>query len=108
MAKEYVHELNREVQAIAGWYILDKEERLKHRGKEFLYVVGNACVDASCCGSGGCYYAVVPGSILSWKSGTNEQGLPVSMVEPVREEETKKELQRWISKKERVDQVQFW
>jgi len=108
MTKEYVHELNKEIQTISGWYVLHKEVRFEHMGREFLYLVGSACVDSSCCGTGGCYYAVVPGSVVSWKSGTSETGLPVSVVEPVRDDQAKADLENMIIKKEGVSQVQFW
>jgi hypothetical protein len=108
MTKQYVHELNKEVRSIAGWYELCKEERIGHRGKEFLYLVGNGVVDSSCCGVGGCRYAIVPGSVVSWKSETNEEGLTTSVVEPVRDEGLRNELREIVSKREGVTQVQFW
>jgi hypothetical protein len=108
MPRTYVHELGKEVQSIAGWYELCKEERVGHSGKEFLYLVGNGVVESSCCGVGGCRYAVVPGSIVSWKSETNEEGLYTSVVEPVRDEKLQRELREIVSKKEGVTQVQFW
>ena len=108
MAKEYVHESGREVQAIAGWYILEREEKLNHKGKEFLYLVGDGCVESSCCGSGDCHYVVVPGLIVSWKAKMNDEGLAISVVEPVEEEEVKKEICRSMSRKEGVNEIHFW
>ena len=64
MTREYTHELNREVQSISGWYKLYKEEKIELMGKEVLYVVGDGVVESSCCGTGGCCYAVVPGFIV--------------------------------------------
>ena len=63
--REYIHhELNCEVTAIGGHYVLTKEVRLPFQGQEVLYVVGYAVVDNSCCGVGGMAYAVYRG--LSW------------------------------------------
>lgn len=108
MTQKYTHDLNKEVRSISGWYVLHKEGRLSHMGEEFLYVVGDAVVDSSCCGIGGCRYAIVPGSIVSWKCGTNEDGLMTSVVEPVTDKELKKKLSQLLSKREGVSQVQFW
>jgi hypothetical protein len=108
VTKTYTHELNQEVQTISGWYELHKEERIELVGEEILYVVGNAVVDSSCCGIGGCHYAVVPGSIVSWKSGTNEAGLFTSVVEPIKDEKVREELQKILTEKEGVSQVLFW
>jgi len=108
MTMQYAHELNKEVQSISGWYRLYKEERITHGGREYLYLVGDGVVDSSCCGVGGCHYALVPGSIVSWKSGTNEEGIPTSLVEPVRDDILQTELRKIVSKKEGVSQVQFW
>jgi hypothetical protein len=108
MTRTYTHELNQEVQTISGWYELHKEERIELMGKGSLYVVGHAVVDSSCCGIGGCHYAVVPGSIVSWKSGTNEAGLFTSVVEPIRDEEVQEELHKILTEKEGVSQVLFW
>ncbi len=108
MPKKYTHELNKEVRSISGWYELHKEGRLNHGGEEFLYLVGDAVVESSCCGIGGCRYAVVPGSIVSWKSDTNEDGLFTSLVEPVVDQELRRQISELLSKKEDVSQVQFW
>jgi hypothetical protein len=108
MTKEYIHDLNKEVRSIAGWYTLYKEERVSHRGRDYLYLVGDGAVETSCCGTAGCHYAVVPGAVVRWKSKTNEKGLPISLVEPLTDEEVRAELKEIVSKREGVSQVQFW
>ncbi len=108
MIKEYTHELEKEVLSISGWYELEKEERFKYNEREILYVIGNAVVDSSCCGYGGCRYAVVPGFILNWKSKTNKDGLHISEVEPINGQMLKEDLRKVLEKKEWVSQVRFW
>ncbi|MEM2983018.1 MAG: hypothetical protein QXH17_07630 [Candidatus Bathyarchaeia archaeon] len=108
MKMEYTHDLNREVLSISGRYELDKEERIEIDGREILYVVGNAVVDSSCCGYGGCRYAIVPGYVLRWKWRTDEKGLPVSEVEPVLNDDLREKIRKIIQDKEWVGQVQFW
>jgi len=108
MEKIYTHENIKEVESISGWYRMEKEETLELQDKTYLYLVGIGIVDSSCCGEGGCRYAVVPGSILSWKSGKNHKGLVTTSVEPVHDEKIRKELSDILSKREKVSQVQFW
>jgi len=108
MPRKYTHELNKEVQSISGWYRLYKEGRIGYKGTEFLYLVGDGVVESSCCGSGGCRYAVVPGFIVSWKSGANEEGLFTSVIEPIRDARVREDIQMILSKKEGISQVQFW
>ncbi len=108
MAQEHVHlELNQEVTAIGGHYVLVKEVRLPFRGREILYLVGHAAFDTSCCGAGGCAYALVPGFVLSWKDTTNEDGQAISQVEPIVNQGMRKQVQASIEEKEVVHQVRF-
>lgn len=106
--REYVHrELNREVTAIGGHYVLTKEARLPFAGREVLYAVGYAVVDNSCCGAGGMAYAFVPGFVLEWKIKTNDEGLAISLVEPIHDEAVQGEIRQWIERKEVIHQVRF-
>ena len=108
MVKEHVHhELNQEITAIGGHYVLVKEARLPFRGREVLYLIGHAAFDTTCCGVGGCAYALVPGFIASWQSERKEDGLAVSQVEPIRDEAVQEEIRRRIEKQETIHQVQF-
>ncbi len=104
---EYVHRvLNQEVTAIGGRYVLVKETRLPFQGREVLYLVGHAAF-TTCCGAGGCAYALVPGFIVSWKGATNPDGLDVSQVEPIYDPDTQAQVRRWIGEHELVQQVRF-
>jgi len=108
LTREYTHlELNVEVQSIGGHYILEKEVRMPYHGEEVLYVVGTGVVDTSCCGMGGCRYAIVPGYVLDWRFRTNKDNLPVSEVMPIRDENVRKELTDRITKSEMVQLVEF-
>ena len=108
MFRDYVHQqLNQEITAIGGHYVLVKEVRLPFGGREILYLVGHAAFDTACCGVGGCAYAVVPGFVLNWKSQTNADGLPVSQVEAIQDKDKQEQVQRLIEKREPVHQVRF-
>ena len=105
---EYTHqELNQEIIAIGGEYILVKEVRLPFDGREILYIVGHAAFDSSCCGVSGCAYALVPGFILDWRAEYNTAGLPVSQIEPVQSKAVQDRIRKLIFEKEIVQQVQF-
>lgn len=107
-ARPYPHdELNTEIDAIAGHYVITAEHRVEYGGRDLLYLVGYGIVDTSCCGTGGCGYAVVPGFVVSWKDRTDDRDRPVSQVEPVRDEEQRREIERWIKGREMIQQVQF-
>jgi hypothetical protein len=108
MAAEWVHRgLNEEVEAIGGHYVLVKEERLVIGGHDVLVVVGHAAFDSTCCGVGGCAYALVPGTVVSYQAGQSPEGLPVSLVEPIRDERLQGEVRRAIAAREVVQQVNF-
>jgi hypothetical protein len=105
---EYVHqELNQEVTAIGGHYVLVKEDRLPFRSQEILYLVGHAAFDTACCGVGGCAYALVPGFVLAWKYRMNEDGLAVSQVVAIRDEAIQRDVRRLVERREMVHQTVF-
>jgi hypothetical protein len=106
--REHIHhELNREVAAIGGHYVLTNEVRLPFDGREVLYLVGYAVVDNSCCGVGGVAYALVPGYIVAWKNKANDDGLAVSLVEPIDDPTAQADIRRLIQEKEVVHQIRF-
>jgi len=107
MIREYKHELNREVRSISGGYEFEKEGSLQIDAREVLYVVGNAVVDSSCCGVGGCRYALVPGYVKKFKTRQDDHGLWISEVEPIIDRATRQEITRVLKEKEVVQQVQF-
>ena len=109
MMNKYTHlELNKEVNSIAGYYVPQKEVRLKYDNREVLYVIGQAVIECSCCAAGSWGYAIVPGYILKWQDETNKAGLPVSEIEPISDEEARKNISRIITEVEAVSQVEFW
>jgi hypothetical protein len=105
---DFVHPaLNEEVRTISGHYLLSQEKRLSYNGREILYYVGCAMVDSSCCGPGGCTYALVPGYIERWKYRANADDRWVTLVKPLRRKAEQDKLRRLIKEKEPVQQVNF-
>ena len=106
--QDFIHpKLDQEITAIGGHYILTKETCLPFQGRKLLYLVGYAVFDTTCCGAGGCSYALVPGFILDWKSRNNADGIEVSKMEPIRDESLQDQIRRLILSKEQVQQVNF-
>ena len=106
--QDFIHpNLGQEITAIGGHYVFNKEGRISFNGREVLYLVGYALVDTSCCGTGGCAYALVPGFIKDWKYKKVTNGLRVSKIEPIRDATDQKELRCLIQKKELIQQVTF-
>ena len=106
--QEHIHHpLNQEVTAIGGHYVFTDEVRLPFNDREVLYLLGYAVFDTTCCGSGGCNYAMVAGYIREWKCGTNSEGLPVSQVERIDDPAHRKTITCMIQEKQCVNQVNF-
>ncbi|MDD5039167.1 MAG: hypothetical protein PHN78_07620 [Dehalococcoidales bacterium] len=111
MVLQYTHlELDKDYPTgIAGYYIPEKEERLKYDGREVLYVIGKAVIEATCCTTAGKWeYALVPGYIINWQKETNEAGRPVSDVEPVLDEQDRGKIIKMIRSSGIDGLVGFW
>jgi len=107
-AQEYIHpQLGREITAIGGHYLFGKEVRLTFNGRDILYFVGYAVLDSTCCGVGGTAYALVPGYIQQWKYKKHPNNAPISLVAPILNQTTQKQIRKLIQKKEMVFQVTF-
>lgn len=104
----YVHRpLGETIQAIGGSYRLVREGLLSWGSSEVLYLVGHALFDSSCCGVGGCGYAVVQGVVRRLRDRTSADGLPLSEVELVVDEADRQRLTTLLVERERVQQVRF-
>ena len=109
MNVKYTHlELNKDISCMAGFYIPQKEVRLKYNNLEVLYVVGRAVIESSCCGAGSWGYALVPGYVVSWQGERNDAGLPVSEVEPISDATLQSNIRKIIKEVENISQIEFW
>jgi hypothetical protein len=107
-AVEYVHpRLNEAVTAIGGHYVLTQEQRTPYERQSLLYIIGHAVIDTSCCGLGGCGYALVPGFVLDWKFKTARDNRPVSLIQPIHSPDVRKNVRRFIKQRECIHTVQF-
>lgn len=108
--REYAHlGLDSDCNCLVGHYTPQREVRLAYNGREVLYVVGQAVIEAACCSAPGTWsYVLVPGYIVGWQKKKNERGLPVSEVEPITGKESQAKLRKLIREKESIPQVDFW
>ena len=105
---EYVHPpLDEEVPSISGFCTLFEEGRFEHGGRVVLFVVGAAVVDHSCCGAGGARFIRVPGYVVAWKTGSTAAGVPVSEIEPVRDEGERRGIREKLEKAYPHTQILF-
>ena len=104
---EFVHPvMNEEVDAIGGHYMFTKEDLLAHDAGDVLYIIGYAATDTSCCGAGGCAYAIVPGHIKALHACLSEDNRYISEITPV-EERFHAEITKALRMKEGISQVHF-
>jgi len=109
MRSYFIHQpLHAEITSISGRYLIAKEVRIPLDNRDILYVTGCAVADTSCCGTGGCAFAHVPGYILSWKGKTDSNGLFVSEVEHVTDMKIQNNIREIIRKNEGITQVNFY
>ena len=100
-------ELNKPVTAVGGHYVLTGEQTVVFQGEKLLVFSGHAVFDTSCCGAGGCAYALVPGIIDSYRCRKAATGRWLSKVRPIRDERLRQAAAAVILKQINTRQVQF-
>ena len=72
---EFTHpELNKRVEFFGGGYVFIEEGRITYQGKEVLYFLGMAGIEASCCGTGGCAFTVTTPATRATPTMNNARG----------------------------------
>jgi hypothetical protein len=108
--KKFIHQKpGKEIAfGIAGQYIPYEDNIIEYNGKKVLYEIGKVKMEASCCALDDWIYTVVPGYIVNWKGETNEDGLPVTEVEPVTDRQARQDITEIIQVKEDLFVIEFW
>ena len=97
---QFTHpELKERVEFFGGGYVFIEEGRITDQGKEVLYFLGMAAVEASSCGPGGSAFIKVAGHVRSWKKTRNTLGQPVSEVERIHHKDRQREIKRILEEK---------
>jgi hypothetical protein len=81
---------------------------LKYDGREVLYVLNQAVIDSSCCGASDFTSALVPGFIVKWQTEKNREGVPISEIEPISDENIRDTIRKIIGDREHITQTEFW
>ncbi len=110
MAHDYVH-LARQGEEI-GWEIRfynASESTLEYKGREVLLVEVEAGGCSFCDGSyaHNLTGANVEGYVLKWKYRENEEGRPVSEIEPIRDKTEQKEIVKILKPRYSLSQINF-
>ena len=107
--RKYTHfELNKEIEALAGYYTPLQEVRLKYDNREILYIINQVVIEASCCSTANYGQVLVPGYIINWQQEKNADGLLISEVEPISNKDTQNRVRDIIKKTENISQIEFW
>jgi len=107
MPEKYIHiKPGEDVESISGHYTIEKEMRIEHGGREALVVIGHMVIDNSCCGVGGCRYALVPGYALG-PAAPGADGGEFTEVEPIEDETARERISEKINSMEVVQQILF-
>lgn len=108
MKREYIHQpLQTDIRSISGHYTWLKEDFLIFNQKRVLYAIGCGIIDSSCCGMGGCSWALVAGFVIHFKCRKNKDGNFISEIETIENDHLKNEIASIIKQKEKVQVVNF-
>jgi hypothetical protein len=108
MRKNFKHfAIGEEIRSAAGGYIVQKEALTKIGEKEILYYIASAFFDTSCCGAGGCGYAIVVGYVADHQFKQDKNGTLLTEVETIESENEKEKIKKILLDKEKLDQVVF-
>ncbi len=111
---EFAHlPLQEEIEFLAGSYWISEEDKIPYNGREVLCLVRDAGPFISC-GTGGCgtqfpgfRSILIPGFVIRHRHKRNEDGLEISEVEPIKDEDTKKDLREIVHQKYGTPQMEF-
>ncbi len=104
---EYTHDNLEKITAIGGHYRFTDEKILKIDDKKIFYLKGYAIFDTTCCGAGGCSYALVKGIIKEFKYKKNSKNYFVSKLIKIQENPLKDKIIYSIKLSDFVQQVNF-
>jgi hypothetical protein len=109
MRMEFTHpELGQEVQTLAGYYVPVEEHVLPYNGRELVYILGYACIEASCCGAANWSYIQVPGFLVRKHIRSGGRTPPASEIETIQGEEDRNTIRQSLTKKYPGAQIEIW
>jgi hypothetical protein len=106
---EFTHpELGQEIRSLAGYYVPREEQVMPLNGREVLLVLGDACIDSSCCGCASWSYIQVPGFLVKKHVRRGEEKPEVSEVDTIEDKALRDALVQSLGKKYPGARVEMW
>ena len=81
---------------------------LPYNEREVIYILGQACIEASCCGAANWSYIQVPGFFVRKHIRGGGSTLPVSEIETIQDEEDRNTIRQSLTKKHPGAQIEIW
>ena len=106
---EFTHpKLDEEVRTLSGYYVPRQENVLPYQGRHVLYIVGDACIEASCCGVASWNYVQVPGFVVRRGVRGGDSAPVVSEVETIEDKAIRKGVTESLLKQYPGARVEIW
>jgi hypothetical protein len=96
-----------EVVAPSGYYQPIKEELIDFDGRQVLYVLGSACIEASCCGIGSWAYVRVEGYVVGEEDVSDENGGKATQIDTITAEGDKAAIGALLLEKHPGARIEF-
>jgi len=112
MINQYTHlPIGEPVEFLSASYWVVEEDKILYKGEEVLIIVRETSSIISCCGGGcspGFTSVLIPGFIKKFKYTKGADGLSISDVEPIEDEETMEAIKKIVLGKYPSSQVEFF
>lgn len=107
----YTHlPLNEPIEFVSASYWIAQEDKIPYKDKEVLCIVRETS-PITCCGGGcscGFMSILIPGFIKRFKYKKGDDGLFISDIEPVEDENVMEEIKQIVQEKYNFPQVEFF
>jgi len=106
---EFTHpDLGQEIRSLAGYYVPREVQVMPLNSKEVLLVLGDACIDSSCCGCASWSYIQVPGFLVRKHVRGGGEKPEVSEVDTIEDKTVRDALFQSLGKKYPGARVEMW
>ena len=96
-----------EIVAPSGYYQPIEEAVVDHDGRRLLYVLGSACIDASCCGIGSWQYARVEGYLVESDRPRGEDDRDRTEIDTIEDDSDRRAIIRLLLDKHPGVRIEF-
>ena len=85
-----------EVVAPSGYYVSLEEAFVEYKGRRLLFILGNYCIEASCCGEGSWSYLRVEGYVVDEHDARRQTGEAQFEIETIENDVEKTEIAKLL------------